>query len=128
MNRQQTKELLPIMQAFAEGKEIEVKPKEGSRWCKFEDDDINYLEFEKCDFRIKPKPKYRPFNDAEECWQEMLKHQPFGWVKGSENNRLVISAIRDEGVCINGSQYWSYYDSMFNKYPFADGTPFGIKE
>ena len=58
----------------------------------------------------------------------MLKHQPFGWLKGSENNRFIISAIRDEGVCINGAQYCSYYDSIFNKYPFADGIPFGVEE
>lgn len=128
MNKEQAKKLLPIIQAYTEGKEIEIKPKEGSRWCKFEDDDIHYLEFEKYDFRIKPEPKYRPFKDAEECWQEMLKHSPFGWLKGSENNRFVISAIRNEGVCINGGKYCSYYNSVFNKYQFADGTPFGIME
>lgn len=30
------------------------------------------------EYRIKPEPKYRPFKDAKECWQEMQKHQPFG--------------------------------------------------
>lgn len=33
------------------------------------------------EYRIKPEPKYRPFKDAEECWNEMQKHQPFGWTK-----------------------------------------------
>ena len=33
------------------------------------------------DYRIKPETKYRPFKDAEECFEEMKKHQPFGWIK-----------------------------------------------
>lgn len=127
MNRHQAKELLPIIQAFAEGKTIQYRHGDVD-WVdvapynalSFSDDTSKY--------RIKSKPKYRPFKDAKECWQEMLKHQPFGWLKGSENNRFIISAIRNEGVCINGAQYCSYYDSVFNKYPFADDTPFGIKE
>lgn len=27
------------------------------------------------------EPSYRPFKNQEECWNEMLKHEPFGWVK-----------------------------------------------
>lgn len=128
MNRQQTKELLPIMQAFAEGKEIEVKPKEGSRWCKFDDDDINYLEFEKCDFRIKPKTKYRPFKDREECWQEMLKHQPFGFVKHKTEDIYYFICKVDKHSCYFAvNEYWAF-DTILKKYTFADGTPFGIKE
>nr|DAG91717.1 MAG TPA: hypothetical protein [Crassvirales sp.] len=124
MNRQQAKELLPIMQAFAEGKTIQFKNAFGN-WINCDGVLFNYPPK---DYRIKSEPKYRPFKDAEECWQEMLKHQPFGWLKSSENNRFIISAIRNEGICINGAQYYSYYDSVFNKYPFADDTPFGIKE
>ena len=26
------------------------------------------------------EPTYRPFKSKEECWQEMIKHQPFGRV------------------------------------------------
>ena len=127
MNRQQAKELLPIIQAFVEGKTIQYRHGDVD-WVdvapysalSFSDDASKY--------RIKSKSKYRPFNDAEECWQEMLKHQPFGWLKGSENNHFIISAIRNEGICINGAQYCSYYDSVFNKYPFVDGKPFGVEE
>lgn len=81
MNRQQAKELLPIIQAFAEGKTIQVKGPD-NRWydyknktCKlnFNSDPQSYC--------IKPEPKYRPFANADECWQEMQKHQPFGWIR-----------------------------------------------
>ena len=36
-------------------------------------------DWNKFDYRI--KPEYRPFANAEECWCEMLKHKPFGWVE-----------------------------------------------
>lgn len=76
MNRQQAKELLPIIQAFAEGKTIQVQ--EDIDWL-YLGDEIDF-NFSPQRYRIKPDPKYRPFANADECWQEMQKHQPFGWV------------------------------------------------
>lgn len=131
MTREKVKELLPIIQAFAEGKEIEIKTKEGVRWSTLEEDDIQYLDFKKCDFRIKPEPKYRPFKNAEECFEEMQKHQPFGWVK-NEQMKFNIVCIRTNGTVrtvINNGIYNSWYsfkDSF--RLTFIDGTPFGIKE
>lgn len=69
------------------------------------------------DYRIKPEPKYRPFKDAKECWQEMQKHQPFGWVKYADKY-ISISAIDSNND----------YETDFDDYTFADGTPFGVKE
>ena len=131
MTKEEAKKLLPIIQAFAEGKEIEIKTKEGIHWCTLKEDDIQYLDFKKCDFRIKPEPRYRPFNNSKECWEEMLKHQPFGWVK-SEEMKFNIVCIRPNGTVrtvINNGIYNSWYsfkDSFRLK--FIDGTPFGIKE
>lgn len=76
MDRKQAKELLPIIQAFAEGKEIQAYNPATNEWYdKYEC--VNFSA-ESPKYRIKPKPKYRSFKDAEECWQEMQKHQPFG--------------------------------------------------
>ena len=77
---------------------------------------------------------YRPFKSQEECWKEMLKHQPFGWLKSIEKQEKVhIGRVFDtpDGVLITlsineGLNYSSSY--LFNKYTFADGTPFGIKK
>lgn len=82
-------------------------------------------------FRIKQEPKYRPFKDAKECWAEMLKHQPFGWVKSQigEVNSLII-LIDNEGLVIgdrnNGVIGFVTATDLF-KIKFADGTPFGVK-
>lgn len=124
MDRNQAKRLLPIIQAFAEGKEIE---------CRVEDKWHKVLEI--CnetnpqDYRIKPEPEYRPFEDTEECWQEMQKHQPFGWVRAKEDKSLslITLMISERDIFINGIGGSDMYDLM-EKYTFADGAVFGILE
>ena len=65
MNRKEAAELLPIIKAFSEGKEIEGLYKgTKSPWFKIKDMSFN----EGIIFRIKPETKYRPFKDIEECW------------------------------------------------------------
>ena len=83
---------------------------------------------------LEPIDGYRPFKDIEECWNEMLKHQPFGWLKAKDSGSpMLIGNIYlniDEEVYI----VWAYNgvvnsasDAFYN-FTFADGTPFGIKE
>lgn len=124
MNRNQAKEMLPIIQAFAEGKGVETKT--GSGWISIENMSFAGNPQE---YRIKPEPKYRPFANAEECWQEMLKHQPFGWVKDKEDGRLIliteIDRVGNISLLCNGG--WDF-DGIKDNFTFADGTPFGILE
>ena len=125
MNRKEAKQLLPIIKAFSEGKEIEGLYKgTKSPWFKIKDMDFNGGII----FRIKPEPKYRPFKDAEECWQEMQKHQPFGWVKCKEDGSLglITLIISEENIFINGIGCNS--ERTMRGFTFADGTPFGILE
>lgn len=80
------------------------------------------------EYRIKPEQesKYRPFANAEECWQEMQKHQPFGWVKEKERNvRTEINYIHNDGVMFSCGSV--LFERLFDIYTFADGVPFGIK-
>ena len=126
MNRQQAKELLPIIQAFAEGKTIEMKTLKGYWEAQEEMSSILIPQT----YRIKPETKYRPFKHAEECWKEMQKHQPFGWVKDKEDGAYVmvtkVSDGRDD-MAINGNYNWRL-DGLLEHFTFADGTPFGIRE
>lgn len=127
MNREQAKKLLPIIQAFAEGKTIQVQ--EDIDWCYLGNDAGFNLNPSR--YRIKPSPKYRLFKDAEECWQEMQKHQPFGWLKDKEDGHYtLITAINKtdvDQIALNGNTGWLFC-SISKFYTFADGTPFGIKE
>ena len=127
MNREQAKKLLPIIQAFAEGKTVQYKIEK--EWIQTNVPTFNPYLWE---YRIKPEPKYRPFKDAEECWQEMQKHQPFGWVKDMENgHKVAITRVNDDEntglIAINGKSEWPL-ERLIECYTFADGTPFGIKE
>lgn len=73
------------------------------------------------------EPKYRPFKDANECWNEMLKHHPFGWTKGSNNGCLYnIRAMSGSSITIGS--YSCEFPVALDCYTFVDGTPFGIKE
>lgn len=123
MNREEAKELLPIIQAYAEGKTIEYKNLFGS-WTEAKCPSwANNLEY-----RIKPEPKYRPFKNQEECWQEMLKHQPFGWIRGKYSAVLYhIDSIASDRVVYTFGNHMNF-DFIIKNYEFADGTPFGIKE
>ena len=129
MTREEAKELLSIIQAYAEGKNIEYSY-DGEQWESTDTPswDCNIM------YRIKPEPKYRPFKTKEECWNEMLKHQPFGWLKEKENKKemahigriydthgdVLITLSINEGVNLSCSYF-------FCEYTFADGTPFGSK-
>ena len=129
MTKEEVKQLLPILVAFAEGKAIECRTKPGTisscipnEWTEMKE--IGF--WDGIEYRIKPEPKYRPFKNAEECWQEMQKHQPFGWLMGKEQNaRTEINYIHNDGVILGcGPAPFKY---MFGIYTFADGIPFGIK-
>ena len=126
ITREVAKELLPIVKALAEGKMIQDKIEGVTGWVNT--DEIN-LEFEgqKILHRIKPEPKYRPFKTKEECWNEMLKHQPLGWCRDKEGGALlIVTAICDQYIYFDGNP--TEIDKTFDIYEFLDGTPFGINE
>ena len=78
------------------------------------------------EYRIKPEPTYRPFKDAKECWHEMLKHQPFGWVKSTLFKDLaLVKRVTTLYVEIN-RDIIDYKDAL-EKFTFADDTNFGVK-
>ena len=123
MNRKEAAELFPIIKAFSEGKVIQTSVK-GRPW---EDLSENIAFYTNDKYRIKPEPKYRPFANAEECWQEMLKHQPFGWVKSTLFKDLaLVNRVTTLYVEIN-RDIIDYKDTL-EKFTFADGTPFGTKQ
>lgn len=129
MNRIQAKEILPIIKAFSEGKVIQVEQKNG--WVDADWANVSFDDYPSYKYRIKPEPKYRPFKDAEECWQEMKNHQPFGWVKAQGQYRAVTRVADgvlqlDKADKILGKIL--YFDDGLRYLSFADGTPFGMKE
>lgn len=126
MTKEEVKELLPIMQAFAEGDEIQYR-NNYNEWIDVKTGEgLCFTRPSSC-YRIKPEPKYRPFKSQEECWQEMLNHQPFGWIKAPNGELFCIDKVFDEGVAYKHSTC-RFEEYLEGNYTFSDGTPFGIKE
>ncbi len=132
MTTEKTKELIAeaqeriaAMQAYVEGKQIQYLDEKEEAW-----NDIATPSWsQKTRYRIKPQSKFRPFENTEECWQEMQKHQPFGWLKDKEDGHysMVTAVGIDEKYClaISGNNGWPFDETM-RDYTFADGAPFGI--
>ena len=135
ITREVAKELLPIIQAFAEGKPIQDKIEGITDWCDTEEINLEY-DGQKIIHRIKPEPQYRPFKTKEECWEEMLKHEPFGWViRNFDKEYANIITVNDDKSNSNTPVSIGVYSDLkfraidlFKAYKFADGTPFGVKE
>ena len=141
MTKEETAKYIKVMQAYANGEIIEEKrfSFDTAEWVESIDPSWQWYKF---DYRIKPRDKYRPFKNVEECWKEMLKHQPFGWVKekGDEPSYELLANVSENdeapiSFAVHGSVGMGIIDrpsiefnEMFNAFTFADGTPFGIRE
>ena len=134
MTKEKTKELIAkaqdrinLMQAYVDGKQIQFFSILENKWV--DTIDPSWSQFNR--YRVKPEHNYRPFKNAEECWQEMQKHQPFGWIKDKEDGHysMVTTVDAAEGrkyISISGNNIWSLEDTM-SEFTFADGAPFGIE-
>ena len=126
MTREEAKRRAELYWALGDGKAIQVQ---NPVTCERKNLDINQIdEFnEELKYRIKPEHKYRPFKSKEECWNEMLKHQPFGWVKEISSEMLyLINGISDMSIVI--MEDISSFKEAMNIYEFKDGAPFGVME
>jgi hypothetical protein len=133
MDRNQAKEFYPILQAFAEGRTIECRTKPSAVECSDIPNDwteMKEIEFwNNIEYRIKPEVKFRPFANAEECWEEMMKHQPFGWVTGDKcfYNIVSVSNIDVSMANVSGDIVTLSFSEVMEDNTFADGTHFGVK-
>lgn len=125
MTREEAKEFLPILQAYADGKTIQYHIIEDGYWYDVtESDDLDPTAFE---YRIKPESDYRPFKNVDECWNEMLKHKPFGWIKGEFGEYATIDFIDFCGTARHSRATWDF-EKSFSYIRFADGCVFGVKK
>jgi hypothetical protein len=78
MNRERAKELLPIIQAYAEGKTIQYKV--GDEW--YDLSDPNFEGFDTKLYRVKPSEKYNEIFKLKSLLEE--NHIPFEWIEHNE--------------------------------------------
>lgn len=135
MTREEARKMWPIIKAFGEGETIEYRNRRTDEW--FNLGGMNGLSFDSSSecYRIKPEPKYLPYNTVEECWREMQKHQPFGWIKSGNAYYHIEYVKNKEGTKCHpvvgyhtGCLIKEGMVSVSSHCTFADGTPFGVKE
>lgn len=126
MTREETEKRIKVMQAFVDGKDVEVLNTD--KWELVSNPSWSPA----TKYRIKPESKYRPFESAKECIEEMRKHDPFGWVMSKPDVGDYCSPIIDirydsafNFIKLRGS--WKDTNLVFEHYTFLDGSPFGIK-
>lgn len=123
MTKEQAKHLAEIFNAYAEGKTIEVF--RDWMWAEVPSNEYHF-DVENESYRIKKTSKYRPFKNAEECFNEMQKHQPVGWICRDCSFQQIT---RVGTTYIEYDEYIHFFDEVFDKkVTFVDGQPFGIKE
>lgn len=124
-NKEEVKSVMNIIQAFANGKSIQAIDPYEDEWV--DQTALNFKALFEGQYRIKPELKYRPFHNLEECYEEMLKHKPFGWLKDEiDGHFILITGMYNGEFMLNGNPGWNFL-SLMNNYVFADGKPFGIK-
>ena len=123
MTREEAKQMLPVIQAYAKGKDVQYYNSRDERWCECGEPNFRSGSV----WRVKPDPTYRAFESQEECWAEMQKHQPLGWVI-VDGCKKSISSVTETYVFLNGEQSARHYEYMVKSVFFADGTPFGIQK
>ena len=126
MTREEIIERIKVMQAFVDGKDVEVLNTD--KWELVSNPSWS----PNTKYRIKPESAYRPFDNAKECIEEMKKHDPFGWVMSKPDVGDYCSPIIDirygsafNFIKLRGS--WKDTNLVFEHYTFLDGSPFGVK-
>ena len=126
-NKEEVKSVMNIIQAFADGKTIQAIDPYEDEWVN--QAGLNFEALFEGQYRIKPEPKFRPFANSEECWTEMLNHQPFGWLKGDKcfYNIVSVSNIDVSMANVSGDIVTLDFSEVMEDNTFADGVPFGVK-
>lgn len=118
-------EQIAIMQAYADGKLIEIRPFNALSWKSISYKENYQFDFNKNEYRIKTKPKYRPYKSVKEAFEEAKKHE--FWTKEISTGFIIqMSAFGEnfEDICINGYTQ----NNILDKFVWADdNSPCGIK-
>ena len=119
-------EQIAIMKAYKDGKTIEVKRCDETKWESIVYDENFPFDFVLNEYRIATEQKYRHYKSVEEAFNEAEKHG--FWIKCK--NKESLCTIHDFGVGICGDLYINGYDALkfLNDFVWADdGSPCGVK-
>lgn len=128
MTKEAIEHLIKILNAYKEGKSIEVSHKDGE-WV-----DISKTErfnLHPYYYRIKPEPKYRAYKNAKEFLTAQNKHGL--WLKIKDDTQRYLPMYVNERcvglyVLTKDTMVLISFEQLKDKYIFEDDTPCGILE
>ena len=119
-------EQIAIMKAYEDGKTVEGKHYGETDWKILEYVENYQFNFAEYEYRIKPVPKYRPYESVDEAFKEAEKHG--FWVKSKDKHSLFfIDSFEAAG---NGDIYVGHchVGAFIEKFVwFDDCSPCGVK-
>ena len=111
---------IEVMNAYVNGKSIQSKSCDSSEWV----DDL-YPKFDWVHFDYRVNNHARQFKNDKECWEELFKHNPIGYLKNIKTGyKVFITGIYNYYISADGETYT--FREAFSQYVFEDGSPFGI--
>lgn len=117
-------EQIAVMQAFADGKEIEYRS--DGNWAK-----VNYPSWNwaKYIYRVKPEPKLRPYKNAEEFFEAQQRHGLYFQEKGVTVGYFPFR-VSDNWVTWDTAAGTKTvdYERLLREYHWQDGSPCGVWE
>ena len=119
-------EQIAIMKAFEDGKTIEVKRYDKTKWESIVYIDNYQFDFVSYEYRIKQVPKYRPYESVDEAFNEAEKHG--FWMQNVD--RMYLRFIDGFHINKNSDIFICDYcvDDILDMFVWADdGSPCGVK-
>ena len=119
-------EQIAIIKAYEGGKTIEVKRYDETKWKSLDYVENYKFNFSCYEYRIKPVPKYRPYESVDEAFNDAEKHG--FWVKSKDKHSLFfIDSFEAAG---NGDIYIGHchVGAFIEKFVwFDDNSTCGVK-
>lgn len=112
-----------IMNAYLEGKIIQYQDENGE-WVDCNGEDWDFCK----NYRI--KKEIEPFENAHECFEEMQKHPPIGWLISKKSGNYVHvnhinTILRSVGISYCNTIKTYSMEECLESFKFIDGAPFG---
>ena len=119
-------EQIAIIKAYEDGKTIERRAFFTSEWKSIDNIENYQFNFAEYEYRIKPVPKYRPYESVDEAFNDAKKHG--FWMQNVD--RMYLRFIDGFHINKNSDIFICDYcvDDILDMFVWADdGSPCGVK-
>jgi hypothetical protein len=130
--RKAAKEQAKLIDAYAEGADLQYQFSGSDKWIDFDPCDENEFDFSQFKYRLKPEEKksaYMPFETNAECINAIRQHG--GWVKrtGIYCGEFTIDGFRPDHTEPFIVSYTGSFtkEDLFDQFTFIDGTRIGME-